>query len=65
MLFKKAGKLYQKGTYCYKFIDYLDIDLICKNIQSELNKLERELFPNKKTHILWKNNHEKRIIFGI
>lgn len=47
-LFKKSGKVYQKGTYCYKFIDNLNIELIYNCVKSELEQLDKLLFPNEK-----------------
>ncbi len=47
-LFKKSGKVYQKGTYCYKFIDNLDIEFIYYSVKAELEQLDKLLFPNEK-----------------
>ena len=43
-LFKKANKIYEKGTYTYKFIASLDIDKIYTSIKTEIQDFERELF---------------------
>lgn len=43
-LFKKANKIYIKGTTCDDFIDKLDLDLICKSVKGELDKLINCLF---------------------
>ncbi len=39
-LFKMDNKIYKKGTYCYKFIDNLDIPQIRNLHSTELIKLE-------------------------
>lgn len=54
-LFKRSGKIYQKGTYCYKFIEYLDIQKIYKIVETELKQLDILLFPNEKRKSKIKN----------
>lgn len=46
-LFKKAGKIYQKGTYCYHFLDSLDISIIYEQEKAQLKALEDLLFRKK------------------
>lgn len=43
-LFKKANKIYIKGSLCGDFIDKLDFDLICDAVSEELYKLLKYLF---------------------
>lgn len=38
-LFKGKNKIYQKGHYCYKFIEYLDMELIYNNLEDILKPL--------------------------
>jgi len=42
-LFKKGNKIYQKGSSSHKFIQELDIDLIRRQIQGEIQELENAL----------------------
>ncbi len=42
-LFKQANKVYQKGRYSQKFIDYLNIGKIRVAIADELSELEKVL----------------------
>jgi hypothetical protein len=46
-LFKKTGKIYQKGTYCYHFLDSLDISIIYEQEKAQLKALEDLLFRKK------------------
>lgn len=48
-LFKRGNKVYQKGSYCHKFLPYLDFDKIRNAIKNELAEFERNLgVPNDK-----------------
>lgn len=47
-LFKRSGKVYQKGTYCYKFIENLNLELIYNRVKTELIQLDKLLFPDEK-----------------
>ncbi|MFT8323338.1 MAG: hypothetical protein ABF649_20960 [Bacillus sp. (in: firmicutes)] len=44
MLFRKKGKIYQKGSYCYDFLPCLDLSKIYSNKKAELVKLENIIF---------------------
>lgn len=43
-LFRKKNKIYIKGSYCYKFMDKLDMDKIYKTLEADFQKLEKLLF---------------------
>lgn len=43
-LFRKKQKIYIKGNYVHKFIDKLNLKLICDTIAEELATLEQYLF---------------------
>jgi hypothetical protein len=42
-LFRKGNKVYQKGSYCHRFIPMLNISLIVNKIKGQLMELEKEL----------------------
>lgn len=42
-LFRKGNKVYQKGSYCHKFMPFLDISFIRSKLKSELESLEKKL----------------------
>ena len=44
ILFKKANKIYEKGTYTYKFLDQLNFDKIYNSIKDEVAIFKEELF---------------------
>lgn len=46
-LFKMKNKIYQKGHYVHKFMDFLDYKLICEKLKDEVKIIINQIFYSK------------------
>lgn len=47
VLFKMKNKIYQKGHYVHAFMDFLDFELICKQLGNESKRIIEQMFYNE------------------